>query len=135
MDDARYPRVWEISQRGARSPEATRGELRADHSFGRLRVRLIEREAASVIYDFVAHTADARVATQPGGAGVIGLQRKLVEVDQRLRLAAMTQPVAGQNRGDRISGGAARARAGDRDGASRHVDAQGGARHRPGASW
>jgi hypothetical protein len=96
MDDARYSRVWEISQRGARSPEATRGELRADRSFGRLRVRLIEREAASVTYDFVAHTAEARVATQPGGAGVIGLQRKLVEVDQRLRLAAMTQPVPGR---------------------------------------
>jgi len=96
LDDARYPRVWEISQRGARSPEGMRGELRADRAFGRLRVRLIEREAPVVTYDFVAHAADARVASQPGGAGGPALQRKLVEVDQRLRLALMTEPLAGR---------------------------------------
>lgn len=96
MDDARYPRVWEIGQRGARSPEGLRGDVRADHTFGRLRVRLIERTAPVVTYDFVAHAADARVAAQPGGARGPGLQRKLVEVDQRLRLALMTEPLVGR---------------------------------------
>ncbi|HVT09807.1 MAG TPA: hypothetical protein VHO67_20235 [Polyangia bacterium] len=95
MDDARYARVWEVGQRGARSPEGMRGAIRVDRTFGRLRVRLIEREAPVVTYDFVAHAADARVAVQPGGAGP-GLQRKLVEVDQRLRLALMTEPQAGR---------------------------------------
>ena len=96
MDDARYPRLWEISQRGARSPEGTRGDVRADSTFGRLRVRLIERPAADVTYDFVAHTPDARVVVQPGGAATTGLERKIVEVDQRLRWAIMTEPVAGR---------------------------------------
>lgn len=96
MDDARYRRVWEIGQRGARSPEGARGEVREDRAFGRLRVRLVEREAAGVTYDFVAHVADARVAVQPGGAGGAALQRKIVEVDQRLRLALMTQPAPGR---------------------------------------
>jgi hypothetical protein len=89
MDDERFARVWEISQRGARSPEGRRGEVRADRSAGRLRVRLIERPAPVVTYDFVASWAEARVS-QP-----TTLQRKVVEVDQRLRMALMTQPVPG----------------------------------------
>ena len=97
MDDARYARVWEISQRGARSPEGARGEVRGDRGFGRLRVRLIERQAAAVTYDFVAQASAARLAGQgPGAPPLTGLERKLVEVDQRLRLAILTQPVAGR---------------------------------------
>lgn len=91
MDDRRFPRVWEISQRGARSPEGQRGEVRVERAFGRLRLRLIERPAPAVTYDFVARWADARLA-DPRPAR---LERKIVEVDQRLRLAILTQPLAG----------------------------------------
>jgi len=94
MDDQRFPRVWEISQRGARSPEAARGDVRADSRFGRLRVRLVERPAPVVTYDFVAHGNDAQL-DPPAASGRV-LQRKIVEVDQRLRLALMTEPVAGR---------------------------------------
>ncbi|HXJ21693.1 MAG TPA: hypothetical protein VMT03_15825 [Polyangia bacterium] len=89
MDDDRFPRVWEVSQRGGRSPEGRRGEVRSDRSVGHLRVRLIERPAPTVTYDFVASWREARVS--PPAV----LQRKVVEVDQRLRMAVMTQPVAG----------------------------------------
>jgi hypothetical protein len=89
MDDERFARVWEVSQRGARSPEGRRGAVQLDRSFGHLRVRLIERAAPVVTYDFVASWGEARVS-RPGA-----LQRKVVEVDQRLRMALMTQPVAG----------------------------------------
>ncbi len=93
MDDQRYPRVWEVAQRGARSPEGRRGEVRADRSFGHLRLRLIERPAPVVTYDFVAHATEASLA--PPAAGGRRLERKIVEVDQRLRLALMTEPVPG----------------------------------------
>lgn len=91
LDDARFPRVWEISQRGARSPEGQRGDVRSDRSFGRLRLRLIERPAPVVTYDFVARWSDGRLANGRGTS----IERKIVEVDQRLRLAIMTRPVAG----------------------------------------
>jgi hypothetical protein len=90
MDDQRFPRVWEISQRGARSPEGERGRVSADRRFGHLRLRLIERPAPAVTYDFVARWNEARL--EPAGRT---LQRKIVEVDQRLRLAVMTEPLAG----------------------------------------
>ncbi len=94
MDDQRFPRVWEVSQRGARSPEGERGQVRADRTFGHLRVRLVERPAPAVTYDFVAHWTDAGL--DPPAAGGRRLERKIVEVDQRLRLAIMTEPVGGR---------------------------------------
>jgi len=94
MDDQRFPRVWEISQRGARSPEGERGEVRADRRFGHLRLRLVERPAPAVTYDFVARWNEAQL--DPPAAGARTLQRKIVEVDQRLRLAVMTEPVGGR---------------------------------------
>jgi hypothetical protein len=110
MDAERFARVWEVSQRGARSPEG-RGEVRVDRSFGHLRVRLIERAAPAVTYDFVARWGEARLERRgPGGTTVacppVGarmacpgpwpttLERKVVEVDQHLRLALMTEPVS-----------------------------------------
>jgi hypothetical protein len=50
MDDARYGRVWEVSARGQTAPEA-RGEVRRDERHGALRVRLLERPAARVVWD------------------------------------------------------------------------------------
>jgi hypothetical protein len=112
MDDDRFGRVWEVSQRGARAPAAAGGTATVDDRFGRLRVRLVERSAETVTYDFVAHWADARVsrrdprgavvACTPAGDRIVcpapgnnSLHRQLVEVDQKLREALLTEPVAG----------------------------------------
>lgn len=49
MDDARYPRVWEVSTRGASAPEA-RGDVTRDERHGALRLRLWERPAETVVW-------------------------------------------------------------------------------------
>ena len=111
MDDDRFGRVWEVSQRGAQAPAAAGGTVATDERFGRLRVRLIERPAEIVSYDFVAHWADARVSRRDASGAVVAcaaagdrivcpgpgnnLHRQLVEVDQKLREALLTEPVAG----------------------------------------
>jgi hypothetical protein len=61
LDAGRFPRVWEISQRGASAPEAQGGKLAAESRHGALRVRLWEREALAVTYDFYDHWRKARV--------------------------------------------------------------------------
>jgi len=113
MDDDRFARVWEVSQRGAEAPAAARGTAATfDQRFGRLRVRLVERPAEVVSYDFVARWADAHVSRRDGRGAVVAcaragdriacpapgnnsLHRQLVEVDQKLREALLTEPVAG----------------------------------------
>jgi hypothetical protein len=50
MDDARYARVWEVSARGASAPEA-RGDVRRDERHGALRLRLLERPPAKILWD------------------------------------------------------------------------------------
>jgi hypothetical protein len=47
MDSARYGHVWEVSIRGAHSPDAT-GTLTSDMTFGAVRVRRYERPAVVV---------------------------------------------------------------------------------------
>ena len=112
MDDDRFARVWEVSQRGARASAAAGGTTTVDDRFGRLRVRLVERPAEIVTYDFVAHWADARVSRRDARGAVVActfagdrivcpapgnnsLHRQLVEVDQKLREALLTAPAAG----------------------------------------
>ena len=112
MDDDRFARVWEVSQRGAQAPAAVGGTTRVDERFGRLRVRLVERPAEIVTYDFVAHWADAHVYRRDARGAVVActlagerivcpapgnnsLHRQLVEVDQKLREALLIEPVAG----------------------------------------
>jgi hypothetical protein len=112
MDDDRFARVWEVSQRGAEAAAAAGGTVVTDQRFGRLRVRLIERPAEIVTYDFVARWADAQVSRRDAtgavvactlagdrivcpGPGTSSLHRQLVEVDQKLREALLTEPVAG----------------------------------------
>lgn len=87
MDDARFGRVWEISQRGGRAPEAARGAVALERRFGALTVRRVERPAATVSYDFVARWQDARMT----GGNVF--RRQMVEVDTRLREALLVPPV------------------------------------------
>jgi hypothetical protein len=112
MDDDRFARVWEVSQRGAQAPAAAGGTTTVDQRFGRLRVRLVERPAEIVSYDFVAHWADAHVSRRDAAGNVVAcalagerivcpapgnnsLHRQLVEVDQKLREALLAEPVAG----------------------------------------
>jgi hypothetical protein len=111
LDDERFGRVWEVSQRGAHAPAAARGTVAEERDFGALTVRRVERAPAAVRYDFVAHWSEARVSQRGvGGASVdcqlagdriqcpdVGhsyVRRQIVEVDTRLRLALLAQPVA-----------------------------------------
>ena len=112
MDDDRFARVWEVSQRGAEATAAAGGTTAIDERFGRLRVRLIERPAEIVTYDFVARWSEAHVSRRDAAGAVVAcslagdrivcpapgnnsLHRQLVEVDQKLREALVTEPVAG----------------------------------------
>ena len=112
LDDERFARVWEVSQRGARAEAATRGTVAEERRFGALTVRRVERPAPAVTYDFVARWTEARVSRRgAGGGGVVVdcpfagdriqcpdvnfnfVRRQIVEVDNRLRLALLAQPV------------------------------------------
>jgi len=110
MDDERFERVWEVSQRGARSDAGAGGTVAEEHRFGALTVRRIQRNAAAVRYDFVARWTDARV-TRHGARGDTvacplvndrlqcpdvadnSVRRQIVEVDTRLRVALLAPPV------------------------------------------
>jgi hypothetical protein len=112
LDDAAFGRVWEVSQRGAQAPEAADGSVTFDRAFGRLRLRRLERRPAAVTYDFVARWSDATLSRRGAGGAVVNcsnvgdrlqcpdvgfnfVRRQLVEVDTRLRLALLAQPVEG----------------------------------------
>jgi len=111
LDDERFGRVWEVSQRGARAAAAGRGNVAAERRFGALTVRRIERPPAVVDYDFVARWTDARVSRRGPASGAVVdcplagdrmqcpdnganfVRRQIVEVDTRLRLALLAPPV------------------------------------------
>ncbi len=68
LDAERFGRIWEISQRGARHPDAT-GRVARDERHGALHVRMHEHRPARVSFDFFEHWQDARVSrVAPGGA-------------------------------------------------------------------
>ena len=112
MDDARFWRVWEVSQQGARAPEAAGRGVAFERRFGALTLRRLERRAAEVTFDFLEQWQDAsvtrwdptrrssspcpwqadRFACPISGNSV---QRVLVEVDNRIRRAILAPPVAG----------------------------------------
>jgi hypothetical protein len=112
MDDARYGRVWEIAQRGARARESGRGAVALEKRFGALTLRRVERQPATVTYDFVARWEDAQLGRTVVGRPSVTcpragdrlqcpdvswsfLHRQTVEVDTRLREALLVQPVGG----------------------------------------
>jgi hypothetical protein len=85
MDGARYGRVWELSARGARAPEA-RGEVVLSETFGELTVRRYQRPAAEIVTDFVE-------AFSPGGGRVRGsAQVELQEVGFTPRRCVVARP-------------------------------------------
>jgi hypothetical protein len=109
LDDDRFGRVWEVSQRGARAA-AARGTVAFEGRFGALTVRRVERPAAVVSYDFVARWREARVSRReprgavvpcapegdvvrcPGAANNF-VRRQIVEVDTQLRQALLAPAV------------------------------------------
>jgi hypothetical protein len=111
LDDDRFARVWEVSQRGARAPATAGGTVALDRQFGRLNLRRVERRAEPVGYDFVARWADASVSRREAARTVacrnVGdriqcpdlsfnyVHRQIVEVDTTLREALLAQPVGG----------------------------------------
>jgi hypothetical protein len=68
LDHRRFGRVWEVAQRGARAPETDDGKVVAAHAHGPLRVRLVERRASPVVYDFGANWQRATGKRSVGGA-------------------------------------------------------------------
>jgi hypothetical protein len=69
MDAARFARIWEISQRGARAAETQGARLAARSRHGALSVNRWERPAARVTFDFLAawQTANLTVTSADRG--------------------------------------------------------------------
>jgi hypothetical protein len=66
MDAARFGRIWEVSQRGAKSPEVAGGKVEETGRHGGLTVRLYQRQPARVLFDFVADWSRATVSRTQG---------------------------------------------------------------------
>ena len=108
MDAARYGRIWEISQRGARATDTAGAKVAESFRQGALTVRRWEKAAATVTFDFLAewHRAEVSVLTPEqvevpcattnervqclGGASV---KPDLLEIDTTLRHGLAIEPV------------------------------------------
>jgi hypothetical protein len=112
LDHESYDRVWEISQRGATAPETAGGRLVEEKRFGELRLRLYQREALPVTFDFYDNWAAANVTrVEPGrpaiacertpklhqcpGLGYNFVEPRILEMESTLRRALYAQPVQG----------------------------------------
>jgi hypothetical protein len=62
MDAARFGRVWEISQRGARAPETQDARLASSSWHGALTVKLWEKNGARVRFDFLVEWQKASLS-------------------------------------------------------------------------
>src|SRR6185295_16813302 len=61
-DTARYERLWALSIRGARPPEAPAAAPELTRELGRVRVLRWRLGPSPVLYDFVEHVRDAQVS-------------------------------------------------------------------------
>jgi hypothetical protein len=112
LDHETYSRVWEISQRGARAPEAQGAKLVEERRFGALLLRRYERAALPLLYDFYDRWAAANVSrVEPGrppiacnrlpqqhqcpGIGYNFVEPRILEMNPTLRRALYAQPVQG----------------------------------------
>jgi hypothetical protein len=110
LDHLSYQRVWEISQRGADAPEAADAQVLGERRFGRLRVRLYQRRALALVYDFQDDFGSGRMARldpgqpeipcvpEPGGFNCPTLPQpqvrvRLLEIGATIRRALYIQPV------------------------------------------
>jgi hypothetical protein len=108
MDSARYGRVWEISQRGARAADTAGASVAESSRQGALWVKRWEKPAAHVTFDFLAewHRAEVSVVS-PGQVevpctaakdrfqclGGASLKPELLEIDTTLRNGLAVNPV------------------------------------------
>jgi hypothetical protein len=76
LDHQTFPRVWELSQRGAAAPEVAGARLVEERRFGNLRARLYERTALPLRYDFTERWADAHVSRLEPNAAPIPCERR-----------------------------------------------------------
>jgi hypothetical protein len=110
FDDARFGRVWEIGQRGAHAPEASRGAVALEKRFGALTLRRVDREPAVVVYDLLDHWTEGRVTRRSPGRpevecpwsgdrfqcpdiGFNFVRLETVEVDTTVHRGLLAQPV------------------------------------------
>jgi hypothetical protein len=108
MDAARYARIWEISQRGARAADTAGARVVEASRHGALTVKRWEKQAAHVTYDFLAewHRAEVSVVTSDHVevpcvvaqerfqcTGGPSLKPELIEVDTSLRNGLAVDPV------------------------------------------
>ena len=109
MDAARYGRVWEISERGARAADTAGASVAASERFGALTLRRWEKPAAQVSFDFLVEWRKASMAVvRPGGGETpcpLGADRfqcagaalgpELLEIDTSLRNGLAVDPIEG----------------------------------------
>jgi hypothetical protein len=116
LDEATFPRVWVLSQRGADSDEGVEDapgtRLREQRKFGQLTVRLYERPAVPVRYDFYEGWAAAHVARVEAGGRAVPcapgadghtcgdlpfnfIKPRVLEIGGKLRRGLLVLPVAG----------------------------------------
>jgi hypothetical protein len=110
LDHRSFARVWELSQRGAEASELDDALVKEQRRFGRLRVRLAERQALARTYDFVEGWDRAQVSrVERGGATIpcelqsdqhqcpgLGhnfVRKRILEIGNSLRRALLVQPV------------------------------------------
>jgi hypothetical protein len=107
MDAARYARIWEISQRGARAAETAGGSLAQSSKHRGLTVKLWEKKAAQVTFDFLSEWRRAELSVvSPGGdtpcavgadrfvcMGGASLKPELLEIDTTLRNGLALDPI------------------------------------------
>jgi hypothetical protein len=108
MDAARYARVWELSQRGARALDTAGAHVVESFRYGALTLKRWEKAAATVTFDFLAewHRAEVSVLTPdhvevPCSAaqdrfqcvGGAVLKPELLEIDTTLRNGLAVDPV------------------------------------------
>jgi len=94
-DVDRYARVWEVSIRGAHSPDVAAARLVREAQHGRVHVGLREKAATPIAFDFTAAANEARVlrGESPCFGGVAGgwhcgsalVERRTLEIDYRPR--------------------------------------------------
>ena len=111
MDAARYARIWEISQRGARATDTTGATAAESSRYGALTVKRWEKQPAKMTYDFVAEWRKASVSIvnadgtevpctmaanrwQCMGGAWVGPE--LLEIDTTLRNGLGIEPIEGK---------------------------------------
>lgn len=111
MDAARYARVWEISQRGARAEDTAGARVVESSRHGALTVKRWEKPAAKVTFDFLAewHRASVSIVNADGTevpctmgptrwqcVGGASLGPELLEIDTTHRNGLGVDPVEGR---------------------------------------